>query len=185
MPSKKSSSNGSPQTLKSFNPRTGQTIREIPAIAPAEVREVVDQARKVAPEWGAIDVEGRVRHLREIRLALKKKSDEIVQVTSEETGKPTSEALLHEVLTPMLQLAYLEHLAPKVLKTKRVAPVIGPLLGYRSRMEFRPFGVVGCITPWNFPITNSFLALASPLFAGNAVVVKPSEVTPSSGELLR
>ncbi|HEV3471652.1 MAG TPA: aldehyde dehydrogenase family protein, partial [Actinomycetota bacterium] len=40
-------------------------------------------------------------------------------------------------------------------------------------MEFRPFGVVGCITPWNFPIANSFLALASPLFAGNVVVIKP------------
>jgi succinate-semialdehyde dehydrogenase/glutarate-semialdehyde dehydrogenase len=185
MATKKSSSNGSPQTLKSFNPRTGETMREIPAIAPAEVRDVVEQARKVAPEWGAIDAEGRVRHLREIRMLLKEKSDEIVQVAAEETGKPPHEALAHEVLTPMLQLAYLEHLAPKVLKTKRVAPVIAPILGYKSRMEFRPFGVVGCITPWNFPITNSFLALASPLFAGNTVVVKPSEVTPGCGEILR
>jgi acyl-CoA reductase-like NAD-dependent aldehyde dehydrogenase len=185
MATKKTSSNGSPQTLKSFNPRTGETMREIPAIAPAEVRDVVDQARKVAPEWGAIDVEGRVRHLREIRLRLKQRADDIVQVAADETGKPAHEALAHEVLTPMLQLAYLEHLAPKVLKTKRVAPVIGPLLGYKSRMEFRPFGVVGCITPWNFPITNSFLALASPLFAGNTVVVKPSEVTPGCGEALR
>src|SRR5688500_16607814 len=184
MASKSKASNGN-QSLKSFNPRTGETIRTIPAIGPAEVRDVVDQARKVAPEWGAIDVDGRGSHMREIRTRIKEKTDQIVEVTSEETGKPRSEALLHEVLTPMLQLAYLEHLAPKVLKTKRVAPVIGPLLGYRSRMEFRPFGVVGCITPWNFPITNSFLALASPLFAGNTVVVKPSEVTPSSGELLR
>src|SRR5688572_21613091 len=91
-------SNGAPQTLRSFNPRTGETIREIPAISPAEVRDAVEQARKVAPEWGAIDVEGRVRHMREIRIRLKQKSDEIVEVTSEETGKPTSEALLHEVL---------------------------------------------------------------------------------------
>jgi acyl-CoA reductase-like NAD-dependent aldehyde dehydrogenase len=63
--------------------------------------------------------------------------------------------------------------------------VIGGLLGYKARMEFRPFGVVGCITPWNFPISNSFLGLASPLLAGNAIVVKPSEVTPGSGEMLR
>lgn len=185
MASKPDSSNGSPQALRSFNPRTGETIRQIPAIAPAEVRDVVEQARKVAPEWGGIDVEGRVRHMREIRMRLKEKQGEIVEITAEETGKPPHEALAHEVLTPMLQIAYLEHLAPKILKTKRVAPVIAPLLGYRSRMEFRPFGVVGCITPWNFPITNTFLALASPLFAGNAVVVKPSEVTPASGEVIR
>ncbi|MEA2451717.1 MAG: hypothetical protein QOG04_427 [Actinomycetota bacterium] len=182
---KTQSSNGSPQSLKSFNPRTGETIREIAAIAPAEVRDVVEQARKVAPEWGAIDPEGRVRILRNIRSRIKEKTDEIVDVVASETGKPRAEALSHEVLTPLLQLAYLEHLAPKVLKRKRVAPVIGPLLGFKSRMEFRPFGVVGCITPWNFPITNSFLALASPLFAGNTVVIKPSEVTPGCGEMLR
>lgn len=182
---KTQSSNGSPQSLKSFNPRTGETIREISAIAPGEVRDVVEQARKVAPEWGAIDPEGRVRIMRNIRTRIKEKADEIVDIVSTETGKPPAEALSHEVLTPLLQLAYLEHLAPKVLKRKRVAPVIGPLLGFKSRMEFRPFGVVGCITPWNFPITNSFLALASPLFAGNTVVVKPSEVTPGCGEMLR
>ncbi|MCA1696451.1 MAG: aldehyde dehydrogenase family protein, partial [Actinobacteria bacterium] len=109
MASKKTSSNGSPQTLKSFNPRTGETMREIPAIAPAEVREVVDQARKVAPEWGAIDPEGRAHLLREVRVNLKKKADEIVEVVAAETGKPPAEARAHEVLTPMLQLAYLEH----------------------------------------------------------------------------
>ena len=184
-PRKTQSSNGGPQSLRSFNPRTGATIREIAAISPAEVRDVVEQARKVAPEWGAIDPEGRVRILRNIRTRIKDKTEEIVDVVTSETGKPHAEALLHEVLTPLLQLAYLEHLAPKVLKRKRVAPVIGPLLGFKSRMEFRPFGVVGCITPWNFPITNSFLALASPLFAGNTVVVKPSEVTPGCGEMLR
>lgn len=186
MPSKtKSDTNGSPQSLKSFNPRTGETLREVPAVSPSEVRDYVEQARKVAPEWGAIDPEGRVRILRHLRTRIKEKADDIVEVVAAETGKPRAEALSHEVLTPLLQLAYLEHLAPKVLKRKRVAPVIGPLLGFKSRMEFRPFGVVGCITPWNFPITNSFLALASPLFAGNTVVVKPSEVTPACGEMLR
>ncbi len=178
------SQNGS-SSLKSFNPRTGDTMREIAAVSPAEVRDYVEQARKVAPEWGAIDPEGRARIIGKIRTRIKEKTDDIVEVVSAETGKPPAEALLHEVLTPLLQLAYLQHLAPKVLKRKRVAPVIAPLLGFKSRMEFRPFGVVGCITPWNFPITNSFLALASPLFAGNTIVVKPSEVTPGCGEMLR
>lgn len=171
--------------LKSFNPRTGEVMREISAVSPGEVRDYVEAARKVAPEWGAIDPEGRARQMRKVRAQLKDKADDIVAVVAAETGKPPAEALAHEVLTPLLQLAYLEHLAPRALKSRRVAPVIGPLLGYKARMEFRPFGVVGCITPWNFPITNSFLALASPLFAGNAVVVKPSEVTPGCGEMLR
>ena len=179
---KSQNGNGS---LKSFNPRTGETIREISAVSPGQVRDYVEQARKVAPEWGAIDPEGRSRILSNVRTRIKDKADEIVEVVSSETGKPPAEARAHEVLVPLMQLAYLEHLAPKVLKSKRVAPVVGGLLGYKARMDFRPFGVVGCITPWNFPIANSFLGLASPLFAGNAIVVKPSEVTPGSGEMLR
>jgi acyl-CoA reductase-like NAD-dependent aldehyde dehydrogenase len=52
-------------------------------------------------------------------------------------------------------------------------------------VDLRPYGVVGAITPWNYPITNSFLAFLTALYAGNTVVIKPSEVTPRSGELLR
>src|SRR5688500_1754166 len=133
------SHNGS-STLRSFNPRTGETLREIASASPGEVRDYVEQARKIAPEWGAIDPEGRVRILRGIRTRIKDKTDEIVDVVATETGKPPAEALAHEVLAPLLQLAYLEHVAPKVLKRKRVAPVLGPLLGFKSRMEFRPFG---------------------------------------------
>jgi len=171
--------------LKSFNPRTGEVIGEIPAVSPAEVRDYVEQARKVAPEWAAIDPEGRARHMREVRVRLKEKADEIAEIISAETGKPHHEALAHEVMASLFQLAYLEHLAPKTLKRKRLIPLLGPILGYKARMEFRPFGVVGCITPWNFPVTNTFLAVASPLFAGNAVVIKPSEVTPACGEVIR
>jgi acyl-CoA reductase-like NAD-dependent aldehyde dehydrogenase len=175
----------SPQTLKSINPQTGEVRGEIPAIAPGEVADIVAQARKVAPEWAAIAPEGRARILREVRYRMYELMDEIVDTVAEETGKPRAEALAHEVVPPMLMLAYLERLAPKVLRPKRVGPIIGPIMGINSRMEWRPYGVVGCITPWNFPIQNSFLAFASPLFAGNAVVIKPSEVTPASGELLR
>ncbi|HEV3473645.1 MAG TPA: aldehyde dehydrogenase family protein, partial [Actinomycetota bacterium] len=158
----KASKNGK---LKAFNPRTGEGLWEIPAVAPGEVRDYVTQARKVAPELGAIDPEGRARQMRKVRAQIKDKSDDIVDVVAAETGKPPAEALAHEVLVPLLQLAYLEHLAPKVLKSRRVAPVIAPVLGFKARMEFRPFGVVGCITPCNFPIANSGLARARKLFA--------------------
>lgn len=171
--------------LKSFNPRTGEVVREIPAVSSSEVRDYVEQARKVAPEWGAIDPRGRARHVREIRVRLKDRADEIADIVATETGKPHHEALAHEVMPTLFLLTLLEHLAPKVLKPKRLMPLVAPILGWKARMEFRPLGVVGCITPWNFPITNSFLALTSPLLAGNAVVVKPSEVTPASGEVIR
>ena len=65
------------------------------------------------------------------------------------------------------------------------ARVLGPLLGVSSKVEWRPFGVVGCISPWNYPFQLAIFAIAPALFAGNTVVLKPSEVTPGVGELLR
>lgn len=179
-----------PEKLKSFNPRTGEVIREIPANAPAEVADIVANARKVAPEWAAIPIEGRVRMMREVRERIYELSDNIVETVAAECGKPTTEALAHDVLPALIMLNGYEHIAQKALKDRRIktfeAPVIPKLLaGAAARIEFRPFGVVGAITPWNYPITNCFLAFAPALFAGNTVVIKPSEVTPGCGELIR
>lgn len=174
-----------PPTLKSFNPRTGEVVEEIIPVAPAEVAEVVAQARKVAPEWGSLSVEGRIRHLKQVRYRLYDLMDEIVEVVSRETGKPKAEALAHDVLPVSIMLYYFERITAKTLKSHPNSRFWAALSGASGRTEWRPFGVVGAITPWNYPITNSFLGFAPALFAGNVVVIKPSEVTPASGELLR
>ncbi len=176
----------SAQTLKSINPRTGEVLREIPAASPAEVRDAVVQARKIAPEWAAIPPEGRARMLGEVRHCIYERLDDIVEVVSGENGKSKHEALLFEGFGALSLLAYMEKVAPKALKPQKLGRIAGPLLfGSSSRVEWRPFGVVGAITPWNYPITNCLLAFTGALLAGNTVVVKPSEVTPASGELLR
>ncbi len=182
-------SNGQ-DTLKSFNPRTGEVSAEIPVTPVEEVKEIVERARKVQPEWAAIDPEGRALILREVRYRIHELTDRIVETVATECGKPTAEALAHEVLPPILMLQGYEKIAPRVLKTKKIStfspPVLPKLLGGAvARIQFKPFGVVGAITPWNYPITNCFLAFAPALFAGNTVVIKPSEVTPACGELIR
>jgi acyl-CoA reductase-like NAD-dependent aldehyde dehydrogenase len=182
---KSKSKKNSPPSLKSLNPRTGEVVQEIPTVSPADVRDAVALARKVAPEWGAIPPEGRARVLKQVRYRVYDLMDEIVETVSRETGKPRSEALAHDVVPAILMCLYYERTVGKSLAPQKVGRLLGPLAGSSSRIEWRPFGVVGCISPWNYPITNAFLAFAAPLFAGNAVVVKPSEVTPASGELLK
>jgi acyl-CoA reductase-like NAD-dependent aldehyde dehydrogenase len=179
-----------PQKLKSLNPRTGEIRGEIQANAPGEISDVVDRARKVAPEWAAIAPEGRARIMKEIRHRIYDRMDDIVETVAAECGKPRYEALAHDVIPPMTILMSLEAVAPRALRPEKIGlfspPVLPKLLsGTSARTEWRPFGVVGCITPWNYPIANSFLAFAPALFAGNAVVIKPSEVTPACGELIR
>ena len=179
-----------PPVLQSTNPRTGDVLREIQSTDPAEVKEIVAQARKVQPEWAAIDPEGRARIMREVRYRIYELMDDIVETVSSENGKPRIEALAHDVLAPISMVLSLERIAPKVLRSRTIGffdpPFLPKLLGGTgTRIDLRPYGVVGCITPWNYPMQNTFLAFTTALFAGNAVVIKPSEVTPGSGELIR
>ena len=172
-------------TLKSFNPRTGVIRGEIPVTSLEEVPLVVERARKMAPEWAAIGPTARARMMREVRHRVYERLDDIVETVAAECGKPRPEALAHDVLPVVMFLIYLERIAEKALRPKKVGRLMGPLAGISSRLEWRPFGVVGAITPWNYPMSNSFIAFVPALLAGNTVVIKPSEVTPACGELLR
>lgn len=174
-----------PVMLRSFDPTAGKVLGEVPAASAADVRDAVERARKVAPEWAAVPPEGRARMLREVRHRIYRRLDRIVETVSSECGKPRAEALAHDVMPSVLNLFYYERTAAKHLKTERIGRVMGPLLGLSSQVEWRPFGVVGCITPWNYPFFLSFMAITPALFAGNTVILKPSEVTPQTGELLR
>lgn len=182
----KTSGNGTAtQMLKSFNPRTGEIRGEIPATPLAEVPLVVERARKMAPEWAAIGPTGRARMLREVRHRVYDRLDDIVETVSAECGKPRPEALGHDVLPVLIQFSYLERIAAKALRPQRAGRFLGALVGVSSTIEWRPFGVVGAITPWNYPMLNCFAAFLPPLLAGNTVVIKPSEVTPACGELVK
>ena len=174
-----------PAMLRSFNPRTGEIAGEFPSSSPADVADAVELARKVAPEWAAISPAGRAHILKDVRHAIYTHLDDIVEVIATETGKPRTEALFADIMPAVLTLMYYERTAARVLRPKRVGPIIGPLAGMSSKVEWKPFGVVGCITPWNYPFFLTFMGIAAPLFAGNVVVLKPSEVTPGVGEMIR
>jgi acyl-CoA reductase-like NAD-dependent aldehyde dehydrogenase len=174
-----------PAKLKSFNPRSGEVMREVTTTPPIEIPEIVGQARKVQPEWAAISPQGRAHIMKQVRYRLNALIDDLVETVAAEAGKPPAEALAHEVMPVAVMLTYLEKAAPRALRSEHPMRLLAPVLGATSRVDYKPFGVVGAITPWNYPITNCFLAFAPALFAGNAVVVKPSEVTPGCGELIR
>lgn len=171
--------------LKSFNPATGEALGEVRANTPGEVKDAVAQARKVAPEWAAIPSQGRSRMLKEVRHRIYDRLDDIVETVAQECGKPRAEALAHDIMPTVLALQYFERMSPRWLKSDRPGRFLGPVLGTSSKVEMRPYGVVACISPWNYPFFLSFMGIIPALFAGNVIVLKPSEVTPGVGERLR
>jgi acyl-CoA reductase-like NAD-dependent aldehyde dehydrogenase len=124
--------------------------------------------------------------LKAVRHRIFDQMDETIRTVASENGKPRAEALTHDVVPTVLTLAYLGRIAPKSLRTREVGRIIGTLAaGLRSELQWHPFGVVGCISPWNYPLLLSFMSLTPALLAGNTVVLKPSEFTPGVGELIK
>ena len=89
-----------------------------------------------------------------------------------------------ELMSVPIFIDYYTKHAPRVLRRQRVrTPILFP--GKSSHVEYFPMGVIGVISPWNFPFQLSMVPVLSALIAGNTVVLKPSEVTPLSGEIIR
>ena len=156
-----------------------------PPAAPSvedEVRAAVERARRAQPAWAALSVRERVRRMRALRGLIVRRMDDVVAVVRAETGKPAVEALGHEVMIVAGLIKAYEKRAPRVLRPKRVGT--GILVNKGATKLYEPFGVVGVISPWNFPFSMPGIPTVAALFAGNAVVIKPSEVTPRTGALL-
>lgn len=153
-------------------------------IAPTSVEEAVTRAREAQVAWAERPVSSRIRAMEKAKRALLARADDIAAVVAEECGKPAAEALLAEVTPNADLIAFWVDAIEEGLEEDEVAldPVAFP--GKAGRIERVARGVVALITPWNFPVAIPLRTLVPALLAGNAVVWKPSEVTPRSGELI-
>ena len=163
-------------TISVENPATGEKIRDVAVTE--DVAAVVARAREAQPAWEALGYEGRGRILKRAQKWLVEHADEVADTIVAETGKAREDALLVEVAYGANALGFWPRKAPKWLADERVRTGNPFVLGRRMVVRYRPVGVVGVIGPWNYPLVNSVGDAIPALAAGNAVVVKPSEVTP-------
>ena len=169
-------------TFDSLDPRNGDVIASYPIEGAEQVAAAVARARQASVGWAALGFEGRAKVLAAWRRRLVSKIDELASVISRETGKPTDDALLELVLT-VDHLAWAGKNAKRVLKERGVSA--GLLMSnQKATVSYPPFGVVGVIGPWNYPVFTPMGSIAYALAAGNAVVFKPSEYTPGVGAWL-
>jgi acyl-CoA reductase-like NAD-dependent aldehyde dehydrogenase len=157
-------------------PATGALLADLAVTSDDEVRRVVARARRAQQAWAVLPVEERAHRMLRLRHALAEHMDELVAAVSLECGKPRQEALVHEVTTLLDFAAWVTANAPGVL-----APAIkkAHLLKHRTgEVRHVPRGVIGVISPWNFPLLIPMATVIEALVTGNACVVKPSEVTP-------
>lgn len=166
------------------SPVTGQTLAEIEITDRAGVEAAVGRARAAFASWKQTSVEERLHALSRLKEVLRAHRDAYAQRISEDTGKPLVDSVMTELLVVPAFLDHYAKRAPVLLRRKRLpGSILFP--GKAAYQEHFPMGVVAVISPWNFPFQLAVVPALSALIAGNTVVIKPSEVTPLTGELVR
>src|SRR5215213_306292 len=169
------------EEIVSFDPATGEEVGRASVASAAEVAEAVKRAREAQKAWGRLSYKERARVVMRARRVVLDELEEIALLVSRETGKPVAEAVSMELAPTLDLMQFFARGTRRLLRPEKIDIGQYGLMGRTSRIVYRPLGVVGIISPWNFPWATPLDEVVMALMAGNSVVVKPSELTPLTG----
>jgi acyl-CoA reductase-like NAD-dependent aldehyde dehydrogenase len=164
-------------TFDSLDPATGKVLASFPIHSADDVQAAVSRARTAAHWWREIGFADRRQRLRAWRRVLVAGLTELADLVHRENGKPVNDAI-GEIAVAVAHLAWAARHAEPVLRRRAVRPGL-LAINHAATVEYVPYGVVGVIGPWNFPVHTPMGSISYALAAGNAVVFKPSEYTPA------
>jgi acyl-CoA reductase-like NAD-dependent aldehyde dehydrogenase len=170
------------QTFDTLNPATSEVIATFPVSGEAEVAETVERAHRAASWWAGLPAKDRQTRLLAWKSHIIRYIGRLAELVHTETGKPLADAQL-EILLAVVHIDWAARNARKVLRPRRVRSGL-VAINQTATLEYQPLGVVGVIGPWNYPVFTPMGSIAYALAAGNAVVFKPSELTPAVGAWL-
>ena len=162
------------------NPSTGEVYAQAPASGKEDVDLAFDAADKAFEKWRDVTPSERQLALFRIADAIEERAEDIVRAESENTGKPFNLTMEEEIPAAVDQIRFFAG-AARVLEGKSAGEY---LEGYTSFIRREPVGVIGQVTPWNYPMMMAVWKFAPAIAAGNAIVLKPSDTTPVSTVML-
>ena len=167
------------ETFDTVNPATGEVIATFGVHGQPEVDAAVERAREAATWWSGLGWKDRRTRLLARKSHLIRYIGRLAELVHTETGKPLDDAKL-EILLAVVHLDWAARNAHRVLRPRRVRSGL-LAVNLAATVEYPPLGVIGVLGPWNYPVFTPMGSLAYALAAGNAVVFKPSELTPATG----
>jgi acyl-CoA reductase-like NAD-dependent aldehyde dehydrogenase len=165
------------RTISSVNPATGEVLRELACASDQDVNDAVARARGAQPAWFERGVRSRISVLQEFQQLLHAKKSEIGHLISREAGKPYAEALTTEVVVVLDAARFYIENSFQLLKEDTLSHGNLAMKTKAGKILREPYGVIGIISPWNYPFSIPATETLAALVAGNAVVIKPSELT--------
>jgi acyl-CoA reductase-like NAD-dependent aldehyde dehydrogenase len=165
------------RNISSINPATSEVLHQFQCATTDEVQAAVTHARAAQPAWAELGIRKRIAVLREFQQNLHARKEQIAEAITREAGKPIAEALTTEVLVVLDAARFLIDHAYRFLRDEPI-PHGNLATKLKSGTLVRePYGVIGIISPWNYPFSIPATETLAALVAGNAVVLKPSELT--------
>ncbi len=164
--------------LVSTNPATGEVLGELNCASAEDVHAAVLRAKTAQPAWQAASVSERIAVLRRFQQLLAEQRDEVAALICREAGKPAAEALTTELIVVLDAAQFCIRNAHKFLREQPLPHANLAMKTKRGKLVREPYGVIGIIAPWNYPFSTPAIETLGALVTGNAVVLKPSELTP-------
>ena len=171
------------RVLQLRSPITLEVTGQMECANTEDVQRAVTRAREAQKSWGALSFKERASVMEKAQKVLLARQDDVIDMVVSETGKARTDAFSMEVFSCLDSICYYAKNAEKFLKPEKVKPhgIMG--LAKRVTIAYKPLGVAGIITPWNGPFVLAVNPAVQALMAGNAVVIKGSEVTPYSTKM--
>ena len=167
------------------NPATGEVIAEYPVNTIEDVITAVKNARRAQPAWQALPIKKRTKYVMKFAEYIQQNSAKITEIMSQDNGKTPCDAIVTEVTPAALATEYYCKNAAKFLADRKIKTGNIMLMNKRSRIARVPFGVVGIISPWNYPFSIPFSEVVMGLLAGNTVILKTASETQVVGHVLK
>lgn len=168
-----------------FNPATGQKLATFPTDSVSELQKSIQMARLAQPSWAGMPLKKRIAHIIKIRRYIVDNIHALSEVISLDNGKTLTDALITELVSSTMAISYYCKNAGSFLKDRNLSTGNILFVNKRSRIARVPFGVVGIISPWNYPFSIPFSEIIMALLAGNAVIFKAASETQMVGNALK
>jgi acyl-CoA reductase-like NAD-dependent aldehyde dehydrogenase len=162
-------------TIEVVNATTEEVMGRIPEGTPADVDRAVAAARAAFDAWSGTPVAARAELCTAISARLQERQEEVAALITQELGMPIRLSTMIQVGLPIMDFASMAHLVDEIPWEQQIG---------NSLVVREPVGVVGAITPWNYPLHQAAVKIAAAFTAGCTVVLKPSEVTPLNAFVL-
>ena len=176
---------GQKERTECLNPCTGEVLGYSDVHSPEEVAQMIARARTAQPEWAAIPLKTKVAMLKKVKDHMVNHMDSLAETVARDNGKTRTDALASEILPAIAGLSYYCKKAGSFLKDRRLMPGSLLFINKISKIAHMPYGVVGIISPWNYPFSIPFSEVVMALLAGNCVVLKAATETQMAGLALK